>query len=110
MSLYQSIDAAMRDKDVEQYIALLDDDYVFVRHQSGTTMNKQAMAEMMRGMAKSDAMAFHDQRCLYENDDILVEHALMDFPDGSHEAVMTVHMLKNGKIIRSETGATPLSK
>ena len=31
-------------------------------------------------------------------------------PDGSQEAVMVVHMLYDGKIIRTETGATPASK
>jgi hypothetical protein len=30
----------------------------------------------------------------------------MDFPDGTTEAVMTVHLIKDGKIIRTETGAT----
>ena len=34
----------------------------------------------------------------------------MDFPDGTREAVMAVHMLKDGKIIRTETGATRVSK
>ena len=52
----------------------------------------------------------HDQRCLYENEDILVEHSVMDFPDGTREAVLHAHMLKDGKIIRTETGATPVSR
>jgi hypothetical protein len=47
-----------------------------------------------------------ESRCIYENDDILVEHSLMDFPDGTREAVMAVHTKKDGKVIRTETGAT----
>ena len=31
---------------------------------------------------------------------------MMDFPDGTREAVMAVHTIKDGKIIRTETGAT----
>jgi hypothetical protein len=34
----------------------------------------------------------------------------MDYPDDFHEAVTAVHMLKDGKIVRTETGATPVSK
>jgi len=38
-----------------------------------------------------------------------VTHNFMSYPDGTKEAVMVVMMLKDGKIIRSETGATLLS-
>ena len=110
MSVYWAIELAMQGKDPEKYIGLLHHDFQFVRHQSGTTMDKAAMADMIRRMVASGSMAVHDQRCLYENGDILVEHSVMDFPDGSREAVLHVHMLKDGKIIRTETGATPVSK
>ena len=100
----------MHGQDPDKYVGLLHDDFQFVRHQSGTTMDKAAMTDMIRRMAASGGMAVHDQRCLYENADIVVEHAVMDFPDGTREAVMAVHMLKDGKIIRTETGATPVSK
>jgi len=33
----------------------------------------------------------------------------MSYPDDTKEAVMMVCMLKNGQIIRMETGATPLT-
>jgi hypothetical protein len=48
-------------------------------------------------------------RCVFENDDILVTHDFMSYPDDTREAVMGVIMLKDGKIIRMETGATPLN-
>jgi hypothetical protein len=38
----------------------------------------------------------------------MVEHSFMKFPDGSSEAVLVVNHLKDGKIIRTETGATPI--
>ena len=47
-------------------------------------------------------------RCVYENDDIMVSHDFMSYPDDTREAVMAVAMLKDGKIIRFETGATSL--
>ena len=45
---------------------------------------------------------------LYENDEVLVMHNMGSFPDGSKEAIMAVHTLKDGKIIRTESGATPI--
>ena len=45
-------------------------------------------------------------RCIYENDDILVMHGIGHFPDGTKEAIMSVHILSNGKIIKTESGAT----
>lgn len=47
-------------------------------------------------------------RCVYENDEIIVAHSFMSYPDDTREAVMLVAMLKDGKIIRMETGATTL--
>jgi len=45
---------------------------------------------------------------LYENDDIMIEHQFMKFADGTSEAVLVVNHIKDGKIIRVETGATPV--
>jgi hypothetical protein len=33
---------------------------------------------------------------------------MVSFPDGTSEAVLVCFSLKDGKIVRSETGATPL--
>ncbi|MDC1494441.1 hypothetical protein N8093_01290, partial [Planktomarina temperata] len=49
-------------------------------------------------------------RCIYENDDIIVAHNITDFPNGTTDAVMMVHLKKDGLIWRTETGSTPLSK
>jgi|TARA_B110000238_G_scaffold70812_1_gene77694 hypothetical protein len=47
-------------------------------------------------------------RLVYENDDILVVHNFISYPDSTKEAVMIVSMIKAGQIIHMETGATPL--
>ena len=44
----------------------------------------------------------------YENSEIMVDHSFMSYPDGTREAVMLVAMLKDGKILHMETGATSL--
>ena len=47
-------------------------------------------------------------RLVYENDDILVVHNFISYPDSTKEAVMIVSMIKDRQIIHMETGATPL--
>ena len=108
MAVFEKMKDSMASKDAEAMIALLHDDFVFVRHQSGGEMNKDEMSEMVRHMSSAGDWSVSDHRCLYENDDIMVEHSVMSFPDGSREAVMAVNMLKDGKIVRMETGATKL--
>ena len=61
---------------------------------------------MLVGMMANTDVVINDPRCIYENDEIMVEHSVMDFPDGTREAVMAVHTIKDGRIIRTETGAT----
>ncbi|MDP6189849.1 MAG: nuclear transport factor 2 family protein [Gammaproteobacteria bacterium] len=107
--LYEALQTAMHNKDMDAYANLLHDDFVFVRHQSGTEINKQDWLVAAKGMMASDKLEFNNSRCIYENHDIMVIHDFMTFPDGSKEAVMGVNMLKDGKIIRIETGATPLT-
>lgn len=109
MSVFEKMKASMDNNDTPAFLALLHDDFVFVRHQSGTTMSKGDMATMMAEMEGVEGWSVKDQRCIYENDDIVVEHSVMTFPDGTTEAILGAHTLKDGQIIRMETGATLLS-
>ena len=34
--------------------------------------------------------------CIYENDDIIVEHQILSYGSGDKEALMLVHQLKGG--------------
>ena len=110
MSLFEKWSNAVENRDADTLIACLHDDYTFVRHQSGTTMNKAEMAEMLQGLMSSDSVVVHSQRCLYENDEIMVEHSVMDFADNSREAIVSVNRLKDGLIAHTETGATLVNK
>ena len=96
MSLYQKINAAQNNKDIEAYLDYLHEDFVFIPHRSGTKVNKSDWTPTLLSMMQSDALSFNNQRCLYENDEIMVEHSLMTFPDGTSEAVLVVkERLKN---------------
>ena len=110
MSVYKTWSTAVANRDAEAMIACLHDDYTFVRHQSGTTMSKSEMSGMLRGFMSSDSVVVHSQRCLFENDEVMVEHSVMDFADGSREAVLGFSRLRDGLIIHTETGATAIAK
>jgi hypothetical protein len=61
---------------------------------------------MVRAMLSSDSVEVTDQRCIYENDDILMEHSFISFPYGSKEAVLSVWTKRNDKFVKVKTGAT----
>ena len=109
MSVYQKLQKTMDNRDLEAYLALLHEDVVFVFHKSGSSFSKSEWSEMVKGMLANDNFIQESSRCVYENEDIMVFHDFMSYPDNSREAVMGVAMLKDGKIIRMETGATTLS-
>ena len=75
----------MNAKDLGAIAECLHADYTFIRHQSGTSINKTQMVDMMRGFFASEAVVIHSNRCVFENHEIIVEHTVMDFADGSRE-------------------------
>jgi len=108
MSIYQIREEASANKDMDAFAATIHDDFEFISHQDGTTWNREKSIEMFTMLMNSDDFVTHESRCLYENDDAMVTHGVMSFPDGSREAVLAFHQVKDGKVIRMETGATLL--
>ena len=53
-------------------------------------------------------MMAEKQRCLYENDDILVVHSFVTYASGDEDALLAVYLKKDGLIWRAESGATPM--
>ena len=64
---------------------------------------------MVTDMLANDKFIQDSSRCVYENEEIMVQHSFMSYPDDTKEAVMGVAMIKDGKVIRMETGATSLN-
>ena len=110
MSVFARWSAGIQNRNADELIACLHDDYTFVRHQTGTTMNKVQMSEMLRAFMGNDSVVVNNQRCLFENDEVLVEHSVMDFADGTREAVLGFNRLKDGRIVHTESGATLINK
>jgi hypothetical protein len=108
MAIHDQIQKTMSDRDIDAYLEFLHEDVIFVFHKSGTEFTKSEWASMAKGMLANENFIQESSRCIYENNDIMVSHDFMSYPDGTREAVMAVAKLKDGKIIRMETGATPL--
>ena len=108
MSVFEKAHEAIKSNNAQMFSDLYDDDFEFIRHQTGTSMNKSEMSEMIPEMMKNNVFNTESHRKIYENDEILVEHYVMNFPDGTKESIIAVNTLRKGKILRLETGATPI--
>ncbi len=98
---------AFENLDIEIMKQLFHDDYRFISHASGTEITKSDMI----GFAGSGGIKVENYRILFENDDVGVEHSIVHFANGStSEAVLSFHRFKDGQVILTETGATPLSE
>ena len=105
MSLIQKLYEAQEKKDLEKINEVLSEDYVWVQHSTGKHIPRE---ELNKFFMSDDAPKTEKKRIIYENDEIGVAHFFVTFTDGSRQAVLAVYIIKDGKIIRSETGATTL--
>ena len=98
---------AINSKNVELLGEIIHDDYTFnMNNGSGLLSKGDVIAWSM-----SDSFSRDEQRIIYENSDIGVEHAVVSFSNGTpSEAVISVHVFKDGKIMSTETGATELKE
>jgi len=108
MSIFEIRKVAEDNKDADAFMETLHDDFEFISHIDGTTMGRAQAVEMFTFLLSSDDFVTHESRCLYENDDVMIDHGVMSFPDGTRESVLAFHLKKDGKVIRMETGATVL--
>ena len=105
MSLIQKLYDAQENKDLEKINEILSEDYVWVQHSTGKHIPRE---ELGKWFMSNEAPKTDKQRIIYENDEIGVAHSFVSFKNGSRQAVLAVYIIKDGKIIRSETGATTL--
>ena len=105
MSLIQKLYDAQKNKDLEKINEVLSEDYVWGQHSTGKHIPRE---ELNKFFMSDEAPKTESQRIIYENDEVGVGHFFVSFKDGSRQAVLAVYIIKDGKIIRSETGATTL--
>ena len=104
MSLYKKYQEAWDDQDIGAMLELYHPDYKRVFHAKGIEQGLDDLEPMMSRWLIGTKR--NKRRCLYENDDVLVMHSIVNFPDGTSEAIIQFSELKDGKIIKTETGAT----
>ena len=77
-------------------------DYYWVKHSIGEHIPRD---ELSKWLLSDSAPKTENYRIIYENDEVGVAHFFV-FLDGSRQALLAVYIIENGKIVRSETGAT----
>jgi len=107
MSVIQKLIDAQDNQDLKAYNEVVSEDYVWVKHSTGEEIPRD---ELSKWLISPDAPKSENARIIYENDEIGVAHYFVSFKDGSRQAVLVVYNIKDGKIIRSETGATNITK
>ena len=105
MSILEKYNKAIANCDVDLANEVLHDDFNFLLHSSGKTLNKKEVINWL----KTGDVKRKDVRILFENDEVGFEHSFVSFNDGDKEAVMNYVKFKDGKIIHQETGATKVS-
>ena len=107
MGLFEKYTKAWNEKDISAFLECHHDDYELVIHSTGEVkkMDDIDWDQMMEWMVAANV---EKHRCIYENDDIIVEHQIIGYGSGDREALMLVHQLKDGLMWRTESGATPL--
>ena len=107
MSVIQKLIDAQDNQDLKAFNEVVREDYVWVKHSTGEEIPRD---ELSKWLISPDAPKSENSRIIYENDEIGVAHYFVSFKDGSRQAVLVVYIIKDGKIIRSETGATNITK
>ena len=107
LSLYKKYLAAWNATDISAYLELHHEDYEMTFHSTGEVKKLEEFGwdEWADWMVASE---IEQRRCLYENEDLMVEHQFITYSSGDREALMLVHLLKDGLLWRTESGATPL--
>ena len=106
---FEKMHSAWKERGLEGWKSCYHSDYTFVSYAMGKTMTRDDMSdEMILSMMQN--IKPENQRRVYEDNNILVEHSVTTFASGDKEAVMAVHMKQDGLIWKTETGATLLKQ
>ena len=105
--IYEKYLESWKNQDAELWMSIFHEDYEFLLH-SDNNLILYGEGSIERVVNLMVELEVESHRCIYENDDILKMHTVATFPNGDREAVLASCLLKDEKIWRQETGATPL--
>ena len=104
--IYEKFVEAWKNKDIEASLDCYHEDWKITFHSTGKVMSLEELSDQIGNWMVTGN--FEQQRCIYENEDILVTHKIATFENGSREAILQSILKKYGLLWRGETGATPL--
>ena len=90
MSLFENYTKAWNEKDITAFVERHHDDYELVIHSTVEVKKIEDIDwdKMMEWMVVANV---EKHRCIYENDDIIVEHQIISYGSGNREALMLVY-------------------
>ena len=106
MSILEKWSKAIDERDIDGMSKLIHDNYEFTLHSAGKILGKQDVLDWVA----SDDINASKVRILYENDEVGVNHSVVEFKDGNVQGVLAFFRFKDGKVFRQETGASNLPK
>jgi hypothetical protein len=106
MTLYEKYAEAWDAKNIDMLAALCHPNLEMVMHSSGSVISKTEYITGLEPLIKN--FSPENLRCLYENENVLVMHFIMPFPNGSKDAVLYYIEKKDGLIQKIETGSTSI--
>ena len=93
--IYEKFMHTWNTQDIAGYFSCLHEDYQMIFHSTGKTLRLEDfdMDQLARWMISTTR---ESARCIYENEDILVEHRISTYTDGERSATILVHLKKDG--------------
>lgn len=104
--IYDKYAEAWDTQNIKMLASLCHPNFEMVMHSSGTIARKADYIERLEPLIQK--FKPENRRCLYENEDILVMHFIMPFPNGTKDAVLYYIQKEDGLMRRIETGSTPI--
>ena len=92
---FQKYTEAWNVSDISALLEFHHDDYELVSHSTGE-VKKMDDIDWDQMISWSLVAKVEKHRCFYENDDIIVEHQKIGSESGDREALILVHLLKDG--------------
>ena len=80
MSFFDKWETAMGNKDLDALMELMHPEWTMVMHSSGKVINRDDYKQMIGQVVVSGKLTRNNVRCIYENDEIMVEHAMVISP------------------------------
>ena len=110
MSFFDKWEAAIENKDIDGMVKLMHPECTMVLHSTGKFIRRDEWKEIFGKLIASDKFKRDKNRCVYENDDIMVSHSFVAFLNGTADAVMQFGILKDGKLFQVDTGSATINK